>query len=272
MTVDGTSHGTTATPAAPTGEEIDWLVKAGDAIYGPFIHQPSATTTCAAISEQPCRVKVQIFSDFEQVPTGLKGNTIAPRASLGQLLGASSRGHRSYGSASEASTRDCPILVNIAATSGPIITTITAAKHFVQQLVTAILLALAIALAVNLVVFPVNSRLVVFMEFAGAIGLLRKTASLQKAYLASLESEDMFAPATRMEKLKTLAPSARPPPGVGVVHQHDFGSTRTNFVKCEPPPRNAYGHAYDPANAGRSADHLPTCGRRHGLGDWYGRY
>ncbi|KAJ4379940.1 hypothetical protein N0V85_008810 [Neurospora sp. IMI 360204] len=91
------------------------------------------------------------------------------------------------------------ILVNIAATSGPIMTTMTAAKHFVQQLVTAMLLALAIALAVNLVVFPVSSRLVVFKEFAGAMGLLRKTASLQKAYLASLESEDMFAPATRTD-------------------------------------------------------------------------
>ncbi|KAK3334420.1 hypothetical protein B0H65DRAFT_534931 [Neurospora tetraspora] len=91
------------------------------------------------------------------------------------------------------------ILVNIAATSGPIMTTMTAAKHFVQQLATAMLLALAIALAVNLLVFPVSSRLVVFKEFAGAMGLLRKTASLQKAYLASLESEDMFAPATRTD-------------------------------------------------------------------------
>lgn len=91
------------------------------------------------------------------------------------------------------------ILVNIAATFGPIMTTMTAAKNFVQQLLTAMLLAMAIALAVNLIVFPVSSRLVVFKEFAGAIGLLRKTSALQKAYMASLESEDMFAPATRTD-------------------------------------------------------------------------
>ncbi|KAK3386225.1 hypothetical protein B0T20DRAFT_474183 [Sordaria brevicollis] len=91
------------------------------------------------------------------------------------------------------------ILVNIAATFGPIMTTMTAAKNFVQQLLTAMLLAMAIALAVNLLVFPVSSRLVVFKEIAGAIGLLRKTSALQKAYMASLESEDMFAPATRTD-------------------------------------------------------------------------
>ncbi|KAK3494151.1 uncharacterized protein B0T23DRAFT_102727 [Neurospora hispaniola] len=91
------------------------------------------------------------------------------------------------------------ILVNIAATFGPIMTTMAAAQHFVQQLLTGMLLAMAIASAVNLFIFPVSSRLVVFKEFAGAIGLLRKTASLQKAYLASLESEDMFAPATRTD-------------------------------------------------------------------------
>lgn len=43
--------------------------------------------------------------------------------------------------------------------------------------------------AVNLLVFPVSSRLVVFKELAGGIGLLRKLVSLQKAYLASLEPD-----------------------------------------------------------------------------------
>ncbi len=78
------------------------------------------------------------------------------------------------------------ILVNIAATFGPFMTTTAAARIFVQQLTSAMLAALALAMGVNFFVFPVSSRLVVFKELAGAIGLLRKLVSLQKAYLASL--------------------------------------------------------------------------------------
>jgi hypothetical protein len=78
------------------------------------------------------------------------------------------------------------ILVNIASTFGPFIPTTALARHFVQQLTTAMLTAIALAAGVNLLVFPISSRLVVFKELAGAIGLLRKMVSLQKAYLASL--------------------------------------------------------------------------------------
>lgn len=81
------------------------------------------------------------------------------------------------------------ILVNVSATFGPIMTTTAAAHVFVRQLLTAMLTALGLAMGVNLLVFPVNSRLVVFKELAGAIGLLRKIISLQKAYLASLEPD-----------------------------------------------------------------------------------
>ncbi|KAK1773957.1 hypothetical protein QBC45DRAFT_446490 [Copromyces sp. CBS 386.78] len=91
------------------------------------------------------------------------------------------------------------IFINIAGTYGPLMATQAAVNSFIRRLLTAMLSALAIALAVNLIVFPVSSRLVVFKEIAGAMGLLRKTSALQKAYLASLESDDMFAPATRTD-------------------------------------------------------------------------
>ncbi|KAK4662235.1 uncharacterized protein QC763_701440 [Podospora pseudopauciseta] len=89
------------------------------------------------------------------------------------------------------------IFVNVAATYGPFMTTTTGAQKFVRELLTAMLVALALAFAVNLFVFPMSSRLVVFKEFEGAIGLLRRTVKLQREYLVSLEKEDMFAVASQ---------------------------------------------------------------------------
>ncbi|KAK4097486.1 hypothetical protein N658DRAFT_518600 [Parathielavia hyrcaniae] len=103
------------------------------------------------------------------------------------------------------------ILVNISATFGPLMATTAAAHIFVQQLLTAMLTALALALAVNLLVFPVSSRLVVFKELARAIGLLRKLVSLQKAYLASLEPDAAFAAAMDPELFPAKAEGATHP-------------------------------------------------------------
>jgi hypothetical protein len=97
------------------------------------------------------------------------------------------------------------ILVNVSATFGPSMPTTAAAQAFVLRLLTAMLTALALALGVNLLVFPVSSRLVVFKEFAGAIGLLRKLVSLQKAYLASLEPDAAVDAAMQTE---TFLPKA----------------------------------------------------------------
>jgi hypothetical protein len=91
------------------------------------------------------------------------------------------------------------ILVNVSATFGPMMTTTAAAQIFVKQLITAMLAALGLGLGVNLLVFPVSSRLVVFKELAGAIGLLRKLVSLQKVYLASLEPDATFDAAMQTE-------------------------------------------------------------------------
>ncbi|KAJ4287454.1 hypothetical protein N0V88_007640 [Collariella sp. IMI 366227] len=97
------------------------------------------------------------------------------------------------------------ILVNVSATYGPIMNTIPAATFFVQELLTAMLCALALAFAVNMLVFPVSSRLVVFKEMTGAIGLLRKTVALQKAYLASLTTSAVSDPAVQTETIMSKA-------------------------------------------------------------------
>ncbi|KAK3989450.1 hypothetical protein QBC44DRAFT_327370 [Cladorrhinum sp. PSN332] len=102
------------------------------------------------------------------------------------------------------------ILVNVAATNGPFMTSVNTAQSFVKQLMTAMLVSLALCLGVNLFVFPISSRLVVFKEFEGAIGLLRKTVSLQKAYLVSIESEDMFATVTRTNTRAALEGGEKP--------------------------------------------------------------
>jgi len=91
------------------------------------------------------------------------------------------------------------ILVNVSATFGPHMPTTAAAQTFVQQLMTAMLTALGLALGVNLLVFPVSSRLVVFKELAGGIGLLRKVVALQKVYLASLKPDATFDAAMQTE-------------------------------------------------------------------------
>ncbi len=84
------------------------------------------------------------------------------------------------------------ILVNIAATYGPIMATTAQAEVFVKQLMTSMLLALGIATGVSLFVFPVSSRTIIMAQFRGSILLLRKAVSLQRDYLQGLEQEDMF--------------------------------------------------------------------------------
>jgi len=99
------------------------------------------------------------------------------------------------------------ILVNIATTFGPLMATTATSWIFVRQLLVAMLVALGLASGVSLLIIPVSSRLVVFKEFTGAIGLLRKTISFQKAYLIRIESDDMFAVATRTD----TSPQQHPP-------------------------------------------------------------
>ena len=85
------------------------------------------------------------------------------------------------------------IVVNISCTFGPEFPTLATAEAFIQRLLTAILMGLAIATAVSLVVFPISSRQVVVKQMAGVLGLFKKSIVLEKQYLQGLEKEDMFA-------------------------------------------------------------------------------
>ncbi len=85
------------------------------------------------------------------------------------------------------------IFVNIAATNGPALTNVAQAEALVTQLLTSMLLALGISTGVSLFVFPISSRMIVQAQFKGAIGIVRRAVGLQKDYLQTLESEDMFA-------------------------------------------------------------------------------
>lgn len=67
-----------------------------------------------------------------------------------------------------------------------------AGLSFAKRLITAFLTGFGIATGVNLFIFPVSSRLVVFGEMTGYIGSFKGFLKLQQAYLHSLEEIDMF--------------------------------------------------------------------------------
>ena len=64
---------------------------------------------------------------------------------------------------------------------------------FVKRLLEAFALACAIALGVNLFVFPVTVRTIFLNQSAGMLGLLQGALQAQKGYVQSLEEEDMFS-------------------------------------------------------------------------------
>lgn len=98
------------------------------------------------------------------------------------------------------------IVVNISCTFGPEFPTLATAETFIQRLLTAIFMGLAIATAVSLVIFPISSRQVVAKQMAGVLGLFKKSIVLEKQYLQGLEKEDMFA----LEMTETSAGRSEP--------------------------------------------------------------
>lgn len=98
------------------------------------------------------------------------------------------------------------IVVNISCTFGPEFPTLATAETFIQRLLTAIFMGLAIATAVSLVIFPISSRQVVAKQMAGVLGLFKKSIVLEKEYLQGLEKEDMFA----LEMTETSAGRSEP--------------------------------------------------------------
>lgn len=116
------------------------------------------------------------------------------------------------------------IVVNISCTFGPEFPTLAVAEAFIQRLLTAIFMGLAIATAVSLVVFPISSRQVVVKQMAGVLGLFKKSIVLEKQYLQGLEKEDMFA----LEITETSAGRSEPERKGG---KKDKGPTLTKEQK-----------------------------------------
>ncbi|KAI0020868.1 hypothetical protein F4780DRAFT_315402 [Xylariomycetidae sp. FL0641] len=85
------------------------------------------------------------------------------------------------------------ILTNISCTYSPIITSVASAESIVRRILTAMLTGFGIAAACSLLILPIDSRKVTMAQMKGAIMLLRGAVKQEKAYLQSLEREDMFA-------------------------------------------------------------------------------
>ncbi|KAK9770272.1 hypothetical protein SCAR479_13013 [Seiridium cardinale] len=85
------------------------------------------------------------------------------------------------------------IFCNISSTYSPIMTSNAAFIGLVKRLLTAMLTAFGIAFACSLFILPVPSRKVSFAQMQGLVMLLRSAVKQEKAYIQSLEREDMFA-------------------------------------------------------------------------------
>ncbi|KAI0431412.1 hypothetical protein F5Y09DRAFT_330357 [Xylaria sp. FL1042] len=85
------------------------------------------------------------------------------------------------------------IMTNILCTLSPQITSTVVFEVLVRRLLTAMLAGFAIATAICLLVLPVPSRAVSAAQLNGLIKLLQGALKQEKAYLQSLEREDMFA-------------------------------------------------------------------------------
>lgn len=98
------------------------------------------------------------------------------------------------------------IVVNISCTFGPEFPTVATAEAFIKRLIIAIFMGLAIGAGASLFIFPISSRQVVSKQMAGVLALFKRSISLEKDYLQSLEKEDMFA----LEIVETSAGRSEP--------------------------------------------------------------
>lgn len=84
------------------------------------------------------------------------------------------------------------IFAVVSMTYSPSFPTIAAGESFARRLLVAFLAGFAIALGVNLFIFPVSSRKVVFKEMTGYIMSFRGIMKAQNNYFESLQTVDMF--------------------------------------------------------------------------------
>lgn len=99
------------------------------------------------------------------------------------------------------------ILINVACTNGPMLINMTQAESLIKRIYLAMLTAMAISAGVSLFIFPVSNRKILMVQSTGAIGLMRKAVKLQRAYLRSMERDDMYALATVETAVGDLGPA-----------------------------------------------------------------
>lgn len=85
------------------------------------------------------------------------------------------------------------ILTSISCTFSPQMTSNAAFESVIRRILVAMLAAMGLATGASLLVFPLPSRKVTYGQMKAAITLMRGAVKQEKAYLQSLENEDMFA-------------------------------------------------------------------------------
>ncbi|CAK7274863.1 hypothetical protein SEPCBS57363_006382 [Sporothrix epigloea] len=129
------------------------------------------------------------------------------------------------------------IFINVCCTTGPLMTNMTQAMKLIQQIYTAMLMAMAIAAGVSLLIFPISSRKILMAQAAGAIGLLRKAVVLQGAYLRGIECEDVHALVTVETAVGDLGPAKEEERKQEKLRQKfSKGKIRTAGEPPPPPP------------------------------------
>ncbi|KAI0486618.1 hypothetical protein F4859DRAFT_466279 [Xylaria cf. heliscus] len=126
------------------------------------------------------------------------------------------------------------LLTNISCTFSTQITSNAAFQSIIKRLLTAMLAGFAISAATCLLVLPVSSRAVWAAQLKGSISLLQGAVKQEKAYLQSLEREDMFAVPADICAATHLSDSEKSADG---TRKETQGSKKKNN-KVEPAPRS----------------------------------
>ena len=130
----------------------------------------------------------------------------------------------------------------MAGTYAPQFPTFAAGKAFVVKLLEAFLTGFAIATGVNLFVFPISSRDVIFKDAVGYIKALQAGLKAQSSYLKVLEDKEMLCPVdeSSMKSNATLAAEKLKAAlgGIGAIHGKfhgdlDFAKKEISFSKLD---------------------------------------
>ncbi|CAK7266042.1 hypothetical protein SEPCBS119000_001818 [Sporothrix epigloea] len=128
------------------------------------------------------------------------------------------------------------IFINVCCTTGTLITSTPQAMKLIQQIYTAMLMAMAISAGVSLLIFPISSRKILMAQAAGAIGLLRKAVVLQGAYLRGLEREDIHALVTVETAVGDLGPAKEEERKKEKLRQKFLKGKKRTDGELPPPP------------------------------------